>query len=114
MPKMGKYCKAYPVMRFREFSGWSENLENLRKDKGEPDGKQEAGATVSDDDAFFYLQENFAVTDGIFIDENIIFNDTSPEWVDFCQTSLKFQPPVFESVKVNGSEVIQESVDAHS
>jgi len=24
------------------------------------------------------------ITDGIFIDENIIFSDVTPEWIEYC------------------------------
>jgi len=30
------------------------------------------------------MQENYVVTDGIFKDENIIFDNVTPEWKDFC------------------------------
>jgi hypothetical protein len=31
------------------------------------------------------VQKNFTVTDGIFVDENIIFSDVTPEWIEFCE-----------------------------
>jgi hypothetical protein len=34
------------------------------------------------------VQENLAVTDGIFLDENVIFSDVTPEWIEFCRTVL--------------------------
>src|SRR2546423_1775829 len=81
MANMGKYCKAYPVDRFREFSGWTENAQN-------------ANESAAKD--YFYLQENYVVTDGIFLDENVIFDNVTPEWIDFCKTSLKFEVPFNE------------------
>ena len=36
------------------------------------------------------MQRNFTVTDGIFIDENIIFDDVTDAWKDFCQNVLEF------------------------
>lgn len=90
MAKMGSYCKAYTVNRFRAFSGWTENLENIRKEKKEVDGKEvELARSLSDDD-ILYLQENYVVTDGIFSDEGIIFSDITDEWIDFCKSDLKF------------------------
>lgn len=91
--KMGRYCKAYPIKRLREFSGWTENQQNLRTEKVTVDGKEvEAPRTITDED-FLYLQENFVVTDGIFIDENVIFDNVTPEWQEFCKSSLDFQVP---------------------
>ena len=94
MPTMGKYTKAYPVGRFREFEGWTENLQNLNPEK--EFGKEDSEAQLTESD-FFYLQENFTVTDGIFLDENIIFSDVTPEWIDFCKTKLEFEVPVYET-----------------
>lgn len=91
--KMGRYCKAYPIKRLREFSGWTENQQNLRTEKVTVDGKEvETPRTITDED-FLYLQENFVVTDGIFIDENVIFDNVTPEWQEFCKSSLDFQVP---------------------
>ena len=99
MAKMGSYCKAYPARRFREFQGWSENLENLRKEPREVDGQMVEVTRELEADPFFYLQENYVVTDGIFVDESIIFDKVTPEWIEFCRDTLKFEVPVYEPVK---------------
>ena len=39
MATMGKYCKAYPITRFREYKGWTEKAENARKEKRAADGR---------------------------------------------------------------------------
>lgn len=99
MAKMGSYCKAYPVERFREFSGWTENLQNLRKEKKQVEGKEvDVPRTLNEQD-HFYLQEDFTVTDDIFLDESIVFNELTPEWEAFCKDSLQFEVPVYESAK---------------
>ncbi|HEX2268323.1 MAG TPA: hypothetical protein VHH35_02240 [Pyrinomonadaceae bacterium] len=97
MAKKGRYCKAYPISRFREYKNWSENTQNLRKEVREIDGqKVEVQRELSDSD-FFYLQEDLVVTDDIFIDENIVFADVTPEWIEFCKNTLKFEVPVYET-----------------
>ena len=99
MAKMGSYCKAYPVEMFRAFSGWQENTQNLRTEKKEIDGKEvEERRELSEND-HFYLQENLVVTDGIFIDENIIFDNITPEWEAYCKDELKFQVPDYETAR---------------
>ena len=102
MANMGRYCKAYPVVRFREFSGWSEKLQNLRKDRVQAD--QASDTTVLGDDDLLYLQENFIATDGIFLDENIIFDSVTPEWKDFCENMLHFQVPDYQRAKAPESD----------
>ena len=97
MATMGKYCKAYPVKKLREFSQWSEKIENTRKEKKEFDGKEvEVNRELTDDD-FLYLQENYVVTDGVYTDENIIFDTVTPEWKDFCAHKLGFEIPEYAS-----------------
>lgn len=93
MATMGKYCKAYPLKRLREFSGWTEKAENARKKTKVVDGKEvEIPRELTDDD-YLYVQENYVVTDGIFKDANVIFDDVTPEWISYCQDVLKFEIP---------------------
>lgn len=93
MPTIGRYCKAYPVGKFREYGNWSENRANVRKRKELVEEKEvEIDRDLTDSD-ILYLQENLTVTDGIFLDENIIFNNVTPEWTEFCNTTLEFHVP---------------------
>jgi len=98
MSKMGTYCKAYPIDRFRQFPGWSEDSQNLRKQ--EVDGKPGDTPRELTEQDHFFLQEDFTVTDGIFIDENIIFGQekVSPEWKEYCEQTLQFAVPVYEPI----------------
>lgn len=91
MSSLGKFCKAYPLEKFRQFSGWKENAQNARKIFKEIDGEtQEVQRELAGTD-YLYLQENFTVTDGIFLGENVIFDDVTPEWIEFCRNTLAFQ-----------------------
>jgi hypothetical protein len=107
MRKMGRYCKAYPIQRFREFEGWENDTPILRKERKDTDDEEvEVERELSDSD-HLYLQENFTVTDGIFLDENIVFDKTTPEWIDYCKNRLGFEIPADircheENVKVEG------------
>jgi hypothetical protein len=101
MAKMGKYCKAYSLKVLRTFSQWTEKTENTRKETQEIDGKEiEIKRELTNDD-FLYLQENYVVTDGIFQDENIIFDNVTSEWKDFCSNTLMFAIPDFESSDIS-------------
>lgn len=104
---MGKYCKAYPLTRLRAYEGWHEKLENVRKETEIVDGEEvEVDRQLGDDD-FLYLQENYVVTDGIFKDENIIFDDVTEEWIDYCHNELEFEIPVFEPIEIQAEEAEQ-------
>lgn len=86
--EMSAYCKAYAVEELRAFPRWTENLANPDHDpKAE---ERESGSPPAD---YYFLHDNFVVTDGIFRDENVIFSEVSPEWKLFCAEVLKFQAP---------------------
>lgn len=99
MATMGEYCKAYPIRRLRGFNQWIEHKENTREENQETDAKEVKINRELTDDDFLYLQENYVVTDGSAKDENIIFDNVTPEWKDFCDNVLKFQIPVYEPAK---------------
>jgi len=88
MTILGKYCKAYPLYQLRQFPGWSEKAENARTTRREVDGDIVKEPRQLSDEDYVYVQRDFTVTDGIFIDENIIFNDITPEWIDYCRNVL--------------------------
>lgn len=88
MTTIGKYCRAYPLSRLRQFSGWSEKAENARRITKEVNGEMVEVARELTDTDYVYLHTNFTVTDGIFIDENIIFSDVTPEWIEYCRNVL--------------------------
>ena len=99
MAKMGRYCKAYTLGNLREFSGWTENTMNAASEKRQMDGKEAEVASQPSDSDILYLQESFIVTAGIFEDEKIVFDRVTPEWIDFCRNTLKFEAPTYEPAK---------------
>lgn len=97
MAEMGNYCKAYLAKQFREYDDWKEDTSDLRTETREVDGKEEEvqREEIGDDD-ILYLQENYVVTDGIFKDENIVFDDVTDAWKSFCHDTLDFEIPEYE------------------
>jgi hypothetical protein len=92
--EMGQYCKAYYARQFRPFADWKENSAMLRKEKKYENGTEiELERTELKDDDILYLQENYVVTDGIFKDQNIIFDHITDEWKRFCTNELRFEIP---------------------
>ncbi len=82
MAVMSGYCKAYQLYQLREFDGW---------EAGRRGDTEAAGPDAS----VLYLHDHFVVTDGIFADENIVFDRVTPAWREFCRTRLAFQVPSF-------------------
>jgi hypothetical protein len=101
MTILGKYCQAYPLHRLRQFSGWNEKAENARTIRKEVDGDVVEEVRNLTDEDYVYVQVNYTVTDGIFVDENIIFNDVTPEWIEFCENVLKRREAVNQVIGCN-------------
>jgi hypothetical protein len=99
MATIGKYCKSYQLSRLRQFRNWSERSENARRIRKELNGETVEVARELTNDDYVYLHGNFTVTDGIFIDENIIFSDVTPEWVEFCRDELGQSMPDGKTLK---------------
>jgi hypothetical protein len=95
MTILGKYSKAYPLSQLRQFSGWVEKAENARTIRREVNGEIIDEPRVLTDADYVYVHRNFTVTDGIFIDENIIFDEVTPEWIDYCRKVLALSRPDF-------------------
>ena len=104
MAEMGKYCKAYLAKQFREYPAWTENAANVRKEKKEVDGKEVEEERQLTDDSILYLQENYIVTDGIFKDQDVIFDNVTDEWQQFCHEQLAFEIPVYEPIEIKHAE----------
>ncbi|MCI0521212.1 MAG: hypothetical protein L0Z70_13275 [Chloroflexi bacterium] len=83
MAEMGRYCKAYSLREIRNFPSW----EMLLTTQG-----AEAARRLNDD-AKVYLQDNLTVTQGVFKDENILFDAVTSEWNEFCLVKLGFAIP---------------------
>ena len=106
---MGRYCKAYPVKRLREFSQWMERSEDTRKEKRDIDGIEVEVNRSLTEDGFLYLQENYVVTDNIFKDESIIFDQVTSDWKDFCHMVLGFEIPDYASEPVESNAAAHQS-----
>ena len=78
MSTLGAYCKAYPISRLRRYQYWKE-----------PDTREFG------DEAILFLHDNYVVTDNIYLDEGIVFNDITSQWKLFCDEALGFQEPAF-------------------
>ena len=111
MAEMGKYCKAYLAKQFREYPGWSENAANVRKEKKEVDGKEVEVDRQLTDDSILYLQENYIVTDGIFKDQNIIFDNVNDEWKEYCHGTLAFEIPDYEPIEIKHAQIPAEPAE---
>ncbi len=90
---MRRFCKAYLVKEFKKYPGWKINTNNLRKISQMKNGREEKVPRPISDNDILYLHDNWVVTDGIWPDEYIVFQEITSEWKKFCQEVLKFRVP---------------------
>jgi hypothetical protein len=74
-----------------------EESQNARREPKEVDGQTIEEVRVLTDDDHLFLQEDFTVTDGIFLNENVIFGNVTPEWVAYCKETLAFEIPDYQT-----------------
>lgn len=75
------YCKAYYLRDLRRFEGWSENAED-------GDASEALG-----EDSIVYLHHDFTVTRSMWHGEDVVFEDVSATWKEFCEGKLEFAIP---------------------
>lgn len=109
MAEMGRYCKAYLASDVKKYPGWDPDLENLRQPEAEKPGDEPEERKELQDDDIVYLQEDLVVTDGIFKDENVLFEDDSEPWKTFCEETLEFEIP--EDVKAIAAQEEEEAAE---
>jgi len=82
-----KYCKAYYLGDLRSYPAWSESRINWKNANG---GEAEEGFG---DDKIVYIHNDFTVTESVFHNENVIFNQVDSSWIEFCESALQFKAP---------------------
>lgn len=73
------YCKAYHLKDFRQFSAWHE--------------MPEESETALSGETVVYLWDDFTVVKSPVMTEGVLWNTVTPEWQEFCQTTLRFAVP---------------------
>lgn len=92
------YARAYPLSELRRFSGWREAKINWKE--AVPANENGNSHDLADNDVVF-LHHDFSVTQLIWPGENVIFDQLTPEWQQFCEQELRFRVPTdFDLVPV--------------
>lgn len=69
-----KYCTAYHLGALRSYPSWTEAQQ------------------LADDDVVF-LHQDYTVTKSIWAGEDVLFDNVTDEWKEFCNTQLRFSVP---------------------
>jgi hypothetical protein len=81
------YCKAYLLGRIRAFPGWSERALLPEAD-------------LADDDVVYLCDDHTVVRSPVSADPGLLWSTPSPEWQEFCATTLEFLAPSYQVADV--------------
>jgi hypothetical protein len=70
-----KYCTAYYVGDLHRYPGWTSDTPDLK------------------DDDIVFLHQDYTVTRSMWAGEEVIFNDVTEQWREFCNNELRFVVP---------------------
>ena len=85
-----KYCTAYQLRDLRRYPEWLEkNLEAGAESKTSENGQPQG---LNDDDVVF-LHQDYTVTKSMWAGEDVIFDNVTEQWKQFCTTELRFVVP---------------------
>jgi hypothetical protein len=87
-----QYCKAYHLREMRRFADWSESKLNWKEEEDEADSSELVEQGFSDD-AVVFIHQDLTVTQSMWHNENVIFNQVTAAWREFCAKELRFEVP---------------------
>lgn len=76
---MHTFCKAYALKDLRKFNGWSE--------------KRPLNEEENTDEIVCFIWDDFTVVKDPIYDQDLLFDEVTPAWIEFCQTTLQFAVP---------------------
>lgn len=90
------YCKAYYLRDLRKFDAWTEQDPAAA---GNGDGEKKAAADDEEDEgpltdeSIVYVHQDFTVTRSMFHGEDVVYDEVTPEWKQYCEKELEFAIP---------------------
>lgn len=78
-----KYCRAFPVSELRQFVDWKAIEDNLAL----------AGGRTLTNEELLFLHHDYSVTESMWHNENVILDQPTAAWKEFCTNELGFTVP---------------------
>jgi hypothetical protein len=89
---LSQYCQAFYLKHLRQFSGWSEVQRQPQVQAATDDAEAPDVYDLADDDVVF-LHQDLSVTRSLWHNEQVLFDQRTPAWEEFCTTVLQFRVP---------------------
>lgn len=91
MVAMSSYCKAYDLTTLTQFPNWKmkDGVSLVPVSGG---GAEDKVGDSENRHYYLFLHDNFRVTTGVHSNEGIVYDEITPEWIEFCKSTLKFAP----------------------
>jgi len=86
MPQMSRYCKAFPIDVLKKFGDWTESL-------GPAVGHSSSTQDDINMDNYVFVHDTYKVTRGILSDQDVVYDEVSMAWIEFCKKDLQFSIP---------------------
>jgi len=83
-----QYCKAYHLGELRQYPGWTEGQINWKKKANGQGGEIDFA-----EESVVFIHQDFTVTESMWHNENVIFNQVTSDWEAFCASALDFRAP---------------------
>ena len=109
---MPNYHTAYYLKQLRQFPGWHEDKYQAQRDESGTDDQERKTNSYADeppdDDTVVFLHDDLTVTKSCFNENDVLFNEVSPDWEAFCRNKLKFAVPDWEAESARVREKLAE------
>lgn len=89
-----EYCKAYYLKDLRQFPGWPANHQASSKEAPSAatgSNGNNGEAALEDEEEVAFLHSDLTVTKSMWREVDVIFDQVTPEWKQFCENVLKFK-----------------------
>ena len=88
-----KYCKAYHLEDLRKYPVWRESRINWKSQENDDRNANGSSDESFSDGKIVFIHQDFTVTESMWHNENVIFNQVDPGWEEFCAGTLNFKVP---------------------
>lgn len=86
-----EFCIAYSLRDLRQFPGWPVSPHQAVSQEARSNEAGGNGGAVEEDEEVAFLHPDLTVTKSMWHGEDVIFDQVTPEWEQFCTNTLNFK-----------------------